>query len=122
MRSIDEAVSATLQFVAKIILHLGPYRAALRMPENKALTEFFLNREKIELSAEPPMVPFLGFFALLDPCVQLFLGRECGAVNTLHLLILGVALPICTGQCEQLTRFQPAGVRNVRAEAAMDER
>ena len=48
------------------------------------------------------MIAFLGLFTLFEPGVEFFLLRKRGAVNTLHLLVFGVAFPIRTGQSKQL--------------------
>src|ERR1044071_7945509 len=67
------------------------------------------------------MDPLLGFFTLFEPCIKLGLGSKGGTVDPLHLLALGVALPICTRQGKQLERLQFTSVRDVRAEAKVYE-
>ena len=68
------------------------------------------------------MIASLGLFTLFEPSVEFLLFGKSGAIDTLHLLALGVALPISTGQGKQLESLQFARMRHVRPEAKIDER
>src|SRR5215204_2657572 len=76
MRRENHSVAAFLQFSAQVIFHVGANRAAFRMPENKPLPVFVLNRKQIQFFTEFSMVAFFGFFALFEPSVEFFLRRE----------------------------------------------
>ena len=76
------------------------------MPEDQALSVFFLNGKQIQFATQPPMIALLGFFALLQPGVEFFLAEERRAVDALHLRLFGIALPISAGQRKQLEGFQ----------------
>ncbi len=122
VRREDEPVVAPHQLAAQVVFHLLANRAALRVEEDEALTELLLNREEVEVFAEPAVVAPLGLFALLDPCVQLFLRGEGRPVDALHLRAFGVAHPVRAGEREQLEGLEAVRVRDVRAEAEVYER
>src|SRR5512145_1015620 len=68
------------------------------------------------------MISPFGLFLLFDPFVELFLREERGAVDALHLLARFVALPVRSGDREQLDRLDLSRRRDVRPEAEIDER
>ncbi len=121
VRRDDEIVAAREQPIAQPVLHLLADDRALRVPEDQAGAGFLLNAEEIELGAEAAMVAALRFFELVEILVELFLIDETRGVNSLHLRIAFVALPVGAGDVHQLERFYAAGGRDVRAAAEVDE-
>lgn len=69
------------------------------------------------LLADAAMVALLGFFHARDVGVELLLVRPGRAVDTLQLLVLGVAAPVGAGDAGQLERLQEARIGHVRAAA-----
>src|SRR5437773_6693850 len=51
MRSKDQPITAPLEFLAEIVLHLRANGAAFRMPKHEALPVLFLYRKQIKLAA-----------------------------------------------------------------------
>ena len=76
--------------------------------------------EQIEIFAEPAMIAFLGFLALLEPRVEALLVEERGAVDPLQRLVLRVAAPVRRRRAQELDHADLAGRRAVRAEAKVD--
>ena len=89
------------------------------MPEHHA-RRFFLGVEQVQTLADLAVIALLGLFHTLDVGCQLLLVRPGSAIDTLQLLILGIAAPVGTGDTGQLERFQKARVRHVRAAAHVD--
>ena len=78
--------------------------------------------EQLELLAEDAMIATFGFFELCEMGVEFFLIEECGRVEALQLLVVGIALPIRAGHGEQLERrADEAGAGDVPAAAQIDE-
>src|SRR5215510_8460144 len=92
------------------------------MPQDQTRPDQVVDAEQVKLRPKAPVVTLLSFLLLLDPFVKLFLREERRAVDALHLLARFVALPVRTGDREQLDRFDLAGRRDVRPQAEIDER
>ncbi len=92
------------------------------MPEDETLTVFVLNRKEIQLLSESAMVALFRFLTLTNPIFELLLSRECGAVDALHLILLGIAFPICARESQKFESLDLPGVRHMRTEAEVDER
>src|SRR5712692_10079350 len=122
VRRVNKTVIAFDELFAQIIVHLLADDAALRMPENQALTVLLLNRKQIELATEPSMIALLSFLALLEPGIEFFRREERRAVDALHLRPLSVPLPISAGQRQKLERAQAICIRHVRPETKIYER
>src|SRR5688572_9570155 len=105
MRREDEAVTPLFQLLAEQFLHLIPDDAAFRVPEDQSLSVFVGDREVIEFAPQLSVIPFLGFLTLLDPGIELLLRGERGAIDTLHLLALGVAFPVGPRKSKKLERL-----------------
>src|SRR5689334_13735904 len=92
------------------------------MPEDQTLPVIFLNRKQIEFTTEATMIAFLSFFALLQPRIELFLGEESRAVDTLHLRQRCIAFPVSAGERKQFESAQLVRVGNMWAKTEIDER
>src|SRR6266851_3280149 len=105
---------------AHVLLDLLPDRPTFRMPEHHA-RGFFLEVEKIELRAQPPVIALL---RLLDHAQVRFLLLLLGPgspVDPLQHLVLGISAPVGAGDLHQLEYLELAGGGNVRAAAQIDE-
>src|SRR4051812_179202 len=91
------------------------------MEEDQAGSGEFLDAEEVKFLAELAMIALLGLFEFGEVLVEIFLREERGAVDALQLGVLVVALPIGSGDREQLERLQLFGRRDVRAAAEVDE-
>ena len=111
---LDVAVLA-LHLAHVLLQHLvdGP---ASRMPEHHA-RRLFLQVEQVQLLADAAVIALLGFLDALDVGSQLLLVRPGSAVDTLQLLVLRVAAPVCTGDFGQLEGLEEAGIGHMRATA-----
>jgi hypothetical protein len=117
----DETVATLLELFFEKPLHLIANDPAFRMPQDQARSVVIGDREKIQLASQASMIATFGFFALLEPRVELVLLRECDPVDALHLLIVRIAFPVRTGDREKLECLKLTRVRNVRPETEIDE-
>ncbi len=90
-------------------------------PEDQAGPDQRGDGEQVQLAAEPAVVALLRLLDLGDVGLELLLVEERGAVDALKHLAVGPALPVGTGDREQLECADLAGVGDVRASAEVDE-
>src|SRR5258708_4661029 len=88
VRSEYQPISAPLELLAQIVLHLLAYDTTFGVPKHQTLTVLFLNREQVELAAQTTVIAFLGLLALLYPRIEFFRREESSAIDALHLRIL----------------------------------
>src|SRR5690348_2375765 len=91
------------------------------MPENQTRAGFILNAEQIQLRPEFAMVAPLCLFELVQILIKFRLGVKAESVNSLHLRIAFVALPVCAGDIGQFECADAPGRGNVRAAAEIYE-
>ncbi len=120
-RRRDLLVAAPLLELAHRALERAPDPLALGVPERGARRDV-VEREQVELDAEPAVVALLGLGASPQVGVEVLLGRPGRAVDALEHRSLLVAAPVGAGRAEQLERADLAGARDVRAAAQVDER
>src|SRR5262245_30723437 len=68
------------------------------------------------------MISFRCLFPLLQPSIDLFLCKECLAVDALNLRLRRITHPVSAGQGKQFERPQLVGVANVWTKKKIDER
>ena len=78
-------------------------------------------REQVELGAELAVVALLGFLEPVQVLVERLLRLPRGAVDALEHRALLVAAPVRARDLRELERAEPAGRRDVRAAAQVDE-
>ena len=126
-RAVDELrrlhldIAIGLEPPSEIPLDHSVKRPALGMPEDAA-DRLLLLMEEVELAAQPAVVALLGLFELMQIGVELFLIRECRAVDALQLLVLGVTAPIGARHLHHLEGVAELARRGeVRTRAEIDE-
>src|SRR5215207_7570730 len=117
----DLLVAATLLQLPHDGLELPPDQLALRVPERRARRDV-VEREEVELDAEPAVVALPGLRAAPQELVELLLRAPDRAIDALELRTLLVAAPVRRGHGEQLERADPARRRDMRAAAQVAER
>jgi len=122
VRGVDETVAARQELVAEIVFHQLAHEPALGVPEDQTLAVLLVDREQVELAPETAVVAPVGLLSLTEPRGELRPRGEGGAVDALHLRASGVPFPVGAGQREELEGPEPAGIRNVRSAAEVDER
>ena len=119
LRRLDLFITSVDLHLAHVLLKHLIDRPAIGMPEHHA-RRFFLGMEQVQTLANLAVIALLGLFHTLDVGSQLLLVCPGSAVDTLQLLVLGIAAPVGTGNPGQLECFQKARVRHVRATAHVD--
>ncbi len=114
-------IAAAQQFIAQPVFHQLAHQAALGMPEDQPRPGFFLNAEKIELRAQPPVIAAFGLFQPMQIFVQLRLREKAGAVDALHLRIAFLPLPVGARHVHQFEGANAARAGDVRPAAEIDE-
>ena len=77
--------------------------------------------EEAHLAPEPPVVALLGFLEPVQVGLELLVVRPGGAVDALEHLVPRIAPPVGARDLEQLEGTDPAGGRQVRPAAEIDE-
>ena len=95
--------------------------AALGVEDGQTAADLRREVEQVELDAELAVIATLGLGHALEVLGHRLLGLPRSAVDALELLALLVAPPIGAGDPRELERLEPAGGRNVRAPAEIDE-
>ena len=72
------------------------HSCALRQHDRESLTDVIDRREVAELSADLIVIAVLCLLKHIQMLFELFLLRESNAVNARELLVILVALPVCT--------------------------
>ena len=117
----DVVVSVSEVRSAAVVLDLLAQQPALRMPDRQTAPQIRGEGVEVEFGAEFPVVPLLGFFEPVEVGAQCLAIFPCGPVDPLELRILLVAPPVGAGGPHQLDGFDPAGRRDVRTTAQVDE-
>src|SRR5262249_44191355 len=106
------------EYFAHVICQRVVQRCSFWQPEGGARRPLMKN-EEAELTAQFPVIAFLGFFEPDEILIQLFLRVERDSINTLHLLALLVSAPICAGNTRQTkaVRIDLFGLRHVGSAA-----
>ena len=118
--TLDFQVSVVAVHPAHVLLDLLPDGPALGMPEHQT-GRFLLHVKKVQLTPEPAVIPFLGFFQLVQVGVQILLARPRGSIDPLQHLVAAVAPPVSSRHLGELEHLQPPGRRHVRTPAQVDE-
>src|SRR5690606_10852255 len=119
LRRANLAVASVTLELAHVLLKDLIDSPAVRMPEHHA-RRFFLGMEQIQALADFAMIALFGFFDSRDIGSQLLLVRPRSTVDTLQLLVLGIAAPIGAGNAGQLESLEKTGIGHVRATAHVD--
>ena len=119
LRGLDLKIAVLALDLAHVLLKNLVKRPAIRMPEHHA-RRFFLGVEQAKALADFTVITLLGFFNTQDISCQLLFISPGRAIDTLQLLVLGIATPVGARQFGQLERFQEARIRDVRPAAHVD--
>src|SRR6266536_3774136 len=95
-------------------------RGSLRQKERGRRRER-VEREEVELTAEPAMVARSRLLEAFQVSIELLLGQERRPVDALEQRFLLVPFPVGAGRVGQLEDAEPAGRGNVRTAAEVDE-
>src|SRR3982075_1603780 len=121
LRPLHLLIAGRIEPAAHVILDDAEQLPALRVPEDAA-DRLLLHVEQVELAAEFAVV---AAFGLLEPeqiLVELLLARAGGGIDAGQLGVARVAAPIGAGHVLQLEGLpEPAGRRQMRADAEIDE-
>ena len=117
--SLDLQVAIVALYFAHVLLKYLVQGPAVRVPEHHA-RRFFLGMEQAKTLADFTVVTLFGFFDTQNVGCQLLLVSPGRAVDTLQLLVFGIAAPVGARQLGQLERLQEACVGHVRATAHVD--
>ena len=120
-RRVDLLVAAPRLQIAHGATQRLVQRPALRMPEGGPRRDV-VEREEVELHAELAVVALLRLLAPPQEAIELLLRLPDRAVDPLERRARLVAAPVGAGHREQLERPDPAGRRDVRPLAQVDER
>ena len=91
-------------------------------PKRKAGADLFgVESEKLHLFADAAMVALFGFFEHFQVFGQFVFGCESRTVNTLELLVVGIAAVVGSCDTEELVGFDLFGVIDVIASAKVEE-
>ena len=101
LRGVHLDIAAALLLAAHIVLKGGVYFPAVRMPENLTRS-FFLHVEQVHLAAQLAVITLLRFFQTMQVILEVLLGAESHAVNTLQHRVFTVTAPIGSGNAHQL--------------------
>ena len=121
VRRVDEVVAAgELLLLLELLDQVADHRA-LRVPEDETGADLLVDREEVELAAEPAVVAPLGLLQPRQVGVELLLRRPGRAVDALQHRPLLVAAPVGAGDGEQLEGADLARAGDVRAAAEIEE-
>ena len=103
--------------VAPEILDLVPDAGAAGMPDHEARAQLFVEAAEVHVLQKDAVVSSLGFLEVVQVFVELFLGREGHAVDTLQHRTMLVAAPVGAGHGEKLHGLHGARRFKVRSAA-----
>ena len=103
-RRLDFLVAGREQDAAHVIGQRVVQRRSLRQPERGARRPR-VEDEQLLIAADLAMVALLRFLQTVEVLLQLLFRQERGAVDALHRLVAGVALPVRVGRAQQLERL-----------------
>src|ERR1700722_17677920 len=118
---VDQSVAPLQILLPHPVLDDHANAPTLGMKENQPRTSELLNAEQVELLPQLAMVALLCLFEPSEILVKLFLVKKSRAINALKLRVLFVALPISSGDREQLERLQLFGRRHMWTTAEVNE-
>jgi len=108
-------------FILDIILQLLPYGVTLGKEHGKSAAYQIISHEQFHFLADLSVVTLFGLFQLFQMCFQFLCGREADTVDTLHYVVVGIALPIYSGVFYQFEVLAQLGVVYVRSTAQIGE-
>src|SRR6266581_892704 len=120
LRAVHFEIAVVPVDATHVLLDLLPDRPALRMPEHHA-RGFFLEMEKIQLRAQPPVVALLRLLDHAQVRFLLLLRGPGGPIDPLQHLVPGISAPVGSGDLHQLEYLELARGGNVRTAAQIDE-
>ena len=94
---------------------------ALRQPNRQTLTYTLREHEELHLLTNLTVVALLGFLKHLQILVEHALLRERDAIDTCHLVALGIATPESTSHTCNLDSLDSTSVHKVRTTAEVGE-
>ena len=121
MRRVDEQIAAAQALVFHPVFHHLAHHGALGVPEDEAGSGEFLDAEQVELLAQQTVVALGRFFEAGEVLVQIFFGKERGAVDALQLRIFLVAQPVGARETGDLDGLDAARRGNVRSAAEIEK-
>ncbi len=120
-RRDDLLIVVGLQHVAQQLLQAQTQLSTLRQPDGQTLTHTLGEHEQLHLLANLTVVALLGFLKHDEIFIEHLLLREGDAVDTRHLLAVGIATPESTGYTRNLDGLDGARRYEVRTTAEVGE-
>ncbi|OPY91320.1 MAG: hypothetical protein A4E72_00162 [Syntrophus sp. PtaU1.Bin208] len=117
LRSHDHVIAALQMLLLFPVFNQGPQEGALGMEDDQSRPRLFTDLEKIEISSQLPVVPFLGLFDDLEIILQVVPGGETGPVDSLQHLVPLVPAPVSAGDIEEFEGADHGGRGDVRPPA-----
>ena len=108
-------------FILDIILQLLPYGVTLGKEHGKSAAYQIISHEQFHFLADLSVVTLFGLFQLFQMCFQFLCGREADTIDTLHYVVVGIALPVYAGVFYQFEVLAQLGVVYVRSTAQIGE-
>ena len=104
-------------FCLDIILKLLPYGIALRKEHRQSASYQIVGHKQLHLLADLSVIALLCLLQKLQMCLQLLGCRETYTVNTLHHVVVRIALPVHAGIFYQLEILAELCIVHVRSAA-----
>ena len=120
-RSDDLLIVVRLEHATKQLLQAQTQLCALRQPDGQTLADAVGEHEEFHFLADLAVVTLLGLFKHDEILVEHLLLGEGDAVDTCHLLALGIAAPESTCYAGDLDSFDGTRAHQVRTTAEVCE-
>ena len=121
VRSDHLLIAKVLLNLAQHILQAETQVGALRQPDRKTLAHAVGEHKEFHLLTDLAMVALLGFLKHDEILVEHLFFRERHAIETLHLLALGIAAPEGTSHTGELHSLDETCRHEVRAATEVGE-
>src|SRR5262245_6763958 len=98
-----------------------PHHASLGMPQDQAGAHLLVDREEVQLLAEPAVIAAQRFLDALEMGREVLLAGERRAVDALEHLVALVAQPVSARDVGEFERFHAGSRLEVWAAAEIEE-
>src|SRR5207245_10086853 len=122
VRRVHELIAALQDDVLDEAPQLEVQNRAVRVPENQPRPDILLNRVKVELFSDGPVIALAGFFEPANVALEIVLAEPRRPIDALQHLPALIAAPIRSRRVQQLEVLDTPRARHVRPTAQIDER